>query len=166
MLSRAGTATPFPLTALGYLLAGTGFGVIVPGVTHVAMRDVPAGASGAASGVVNASRQVGTSVGLAVLGSIGATATVSAWRRVLGRLPVAERAAARAQSQNVAAGHLGALTQALGPGSRGAAAGSFVSGYHLAVGVGAVLVLAAALVALTGFRQRAQTAVTEANVPT
>jgi hypothetical protein len=72
-LSRADTTTPFVLTAIGYLLTGAGFGVIVPGVTHVAMRDVPAGVSGAASGLVNASRQLGTSVGLAVLGSMGVT---------------------------------------------------------------------------------------------
>lgn len=39
------------LTAVGYLLAGAGFGVLVPGVTNIAMRDVPAGVSGAASGV-------------------------------------------------------------------------------------------------------------------
>lgn len=84
-LSRAGTGTPFALTVAGYLLAGAGFGVLVPGVTHVAMRDVPAGVSGAASGVLNASRQVGTSVGLAVLGSVGVTRarplrTDTSWR--------------------------------------------------------------------------------------
>ncbi len=73
-LSRADATSPFVLTAIGYVLAGAGFGVIVPGVTHVAMRDVPTGVSGAASGIVNASRQLGTSLGLAVLGGIGVTA--------------------------------------------------------------------------------------------
>ena len=92
--------------------------LLVPGVADVAMRDVPpgvsgaaSGVSGAASGVVNVSRQVGTSVGLAVLGSIGVNAAIASWHT---------------------------------------AAQSFVSGYHLAVGIGAACVLAAAAIALLG----------------
>jgi DHA2 family methylenomycin A resistance protein-like MFS transporter len=151
-LSRAGSGTPLALTAAGYLLAGAGFGVLVPSVTHVAMRDVPAGASGAASGVVNASRQVGTSVGLAVLGSIGVTAASSDWRATVARLPAAARPAAARQAQNVAGAHVSAVTQALGPAYREAAAQAFTHGYHLAVGVGAICVLAAAVTAFLGFR--------------
>jgi MFS transporter, DHA2 family, methylenomycin A resistance protein len=152
-LSRAGTTSPFILTAVGYLLAGAGFGVLVPGVMQVAMRDVPAGVSGGASGVVNASRQVGTSVGLAVLGSLGVTAATSRWDAALHRFPGSVRAAAAKQAQNVAGGHVSAVTQALGPAYRDAAAQSFVHGYHLAVGVGAACVLAAAAAALLGFRR-------------
>ena len=151
-LSRAGSGTPLALTAAGYLLAGAGFGVLVPSVTHVAMRDVPAGASGAASGVVNASRQVGTSVGLAVLGSLGVTAASSDWRATVARLPAAARPAAARQAQNVAGAHVSAVTQALGPAYREAAAQAFTHGYHLAVGVGAICVLAAAVTAFLGFR--------------
>jgi EmrB/QacA subfamily drug resistance transporter len=152
-LSRAGTTTPFILTAIGYLLAGLGFGVIVPGVTHVAMRDVPAGVSGAASGVVNASRQVGTSVGLAVLGSVGVAAATSHWDATIHRFPASVRAAAARQGQNVAGAHMSAVTHALGSGYQAAAAQSFIHGYHLAVGIGAACVLAAAVTALLGFRR-------------
>jgi MFS transporter, DHA2 family, methylenomycin A resistance protein len=152
-LSRVDTTTPFLLTAAGYVLAGAGFGVLVPGVTHVAMRDVPAGVSGAASGVVNASRQVGTSVGLAVLGSIGVTAAASRWGAAIGRFPASARAAAARQAQNVAGAHISAVTQALGLAYRQAAAQSFVHGYRLAVGIGAAFVLAAAAVALLGLRR-------------
>jgi MFS transporter, DHA2 family, methylenomycin A resistance protein len=151
-LSRAGTTTPFVLTAFGYILAGAGFGVLVPGVTHVAMRDVPAGVSGAASGVVNASRQVGTSVGLAVLGSLGVTAATSRWDATIKGLPASARAAAASQAQNVAGGHISAVAAALGPAYRDAAARSFVHGYQLAVGIGAAFVLAAAVIALSGLR--------------
>jgi MFS family permease len=156
-LSRAGTTTPFILTAIGYILAGAGFGVLVPGVTHVAMRDVPAGVSGAASGVVNASRQVGTSVGLAVLGSLGVTAAISDWHTAVHRFPASTRAAAAKQTQDVAEAHISAVTQALGPAYRDTAAQSFVHGYHLAVGVGAACVLAAAVAALLGFRRPSST---------
>ena len=72
-LSRVTTTTPFALTAVGYVLFGGGFGTFIPGTTHVALRDVPPGVSGAASGMLNAARQIGTSVGLAVLGAIGST---------------------------------------------------------------------------------------------
>ena len=152
-LSRAGSGTPFALTAAGYLLAGAGFGVLVPGVTHVAMRDVPAGASGAASGVVNAARQVGTSVGLAVLGRLGVAAAVSAWHATVSRLPAAAQAAAAKQAQNVAGAHVSAVTQAVGPAYRDAAAQAFIHGYQLAVGAAAIFLLAAAATALLGFRQ-------------
>jgi MFS transporter, DHA2 family, methylenomycin A resistance protein len=152
-LSRVGPATPFILTAIGYFLAGTGFGVMVPGVTHVAMRDVPAGVSGVASGVVNASRQVGTSVGLAVLGSAGVAAATSHWDATIRRFPASVRAAAAKQAQNVAGAHLSAVTRALGPGYQDAAAQSFMHGYHLAVGIGAACVFAAATTALLGFRR-------------
>jgi MFS transporter, DHA2 family, methylenomycin A resistance protein len=94
-LSRADPSTPFVLTAIGYALAGAGFGLLVPGITHVAMRDVPAGVSGAASGIFNASRQVGTSVGLAVLGALGVTATISSWHSTIHRFPASVRAAAQ-----------------------------------------------------------------------
>jgi hypothetical protein len=153
VLSRADTTTPFVLTAVGYLLAGAGFGVIVPGVTHVAMRDVPTGVSGAASGVVNASRQVGTSVGLAVLGSIGASTATSHWHTAVHRFPTTIRAAAAGQTQNVAGAHISTVTQALGVAYRSTAAQSFVDGYHLALGIGASCVLAAAITALLGFRR-------------
>jgi MFS transporter, DHA2 family, methylenomycin A resistance protein len=154
-LSRAGASSPFILTAVGYVLAGAGFGVIVPGVMHVAMRDVPEGVSGAASGVVNSSRQVGTSVGLAVLGSLGVTAATARWNAAIRHLPSSVRAVAARQAQDVAGGHISAVTQALGPAYRAAAAQSFVHGYRLAVGIGAAFVLSAAVTALMGLRGRA-----------
>jgi len=157
VLSRAGMSTPFALTAIGYLLAGLGFGVLVPGVTHVAMRDVTQGASGAASGVVNASRQIGTSVGLAVLGSLGVGAATSQWHTTtVHHLSGYLRAAAARQAQNVGGARITAVTQALGSAYRHPAAQAFVRGYHLAVGVGATCLLAAGVIALAGFQQRSE----------
>lgn len=152
-LSRASTSTPFALTAAGYILCGGGFGTFVPAVTHVAMRDVPPGASGAASGLVNACRQVGTSVGLAVLGSLGVTAAISRWNATIRQFPSPVRAAAAGQAQNVGGARISAVIRALGPSYRQSAAHAFVHGYQLAVGVGAACLLAAAAVALLGFRE-------------
>jgi MFS transporter, DHA2 family, methylenomycin A resistance protein len=144
-LSLARPATPFALTAVGFVVSGAGFGALVPAITHVAMRDVPAGASGAASGLLNSSRQAGTSVGLAVLGSIGTSAATAAWAAQASRFPPPARAAARGQAQNVAGGRIAAVSRALGPAYRTPAAGAFVHGYHLAVGAGALCLLLAAL---------------------
>ena len=149
-LSRATTTSPFALTAIGYVLFGAGFGTLIPGTTHLAMRDVPGGVSGAASGVLNASRQIGTSVGLAVLGAVGVTAAVSDWNAKAGRFPGPVRAMAPGQAQNVAGARIGAVTDALGPAYRHSAVQSFVHGYHLAVGVAAACMLAAAVFAVIG----------------
>jgi MFS transporter, DHA2 family, methylenomycin A resistance protein len=156
-LSLAGPGTPFVVTAAGYIGAGAGFGMLVPAITHVAMRDVPAGASGRASGVLNASRQIGTSVGLAVLGSIGVAAAMSAWTARVGRFPAPIRARAGAQAPNVGAARLASVTRSLGAAYRHPAAESFVHGYHLAVGVGAACLVFAALVAVVGLRRRTGT---------
>ena len=132
-LSTASTTGPFAWTAIGYLIAGAGFGILTPATAHLVMRDVPTGASGAASGVLNASRQVGTSVGLAVLGAIGANAAISDWHAKTGQFPLPVRARALEQSQDISGARINAVTHSLGSAYRHLAADSFVHGYHLAV---------------------------------
>jgi MFS transporter, DHA2 family, methylenomycin A resistance protein len=154
-LSLAAPTTPFVVTAVGFLLCGAGFGLLVPGVTHVAMRDVPPEMSGAASGVVNASRQIGTSVGLAVLGTLGVTSAIGNWTATAQRFPAALRARALRQAQNVGGARINAVARALGAAYRQPAAQSFAHGYHVAVGVGAACLLAAAVIAILGFRRSA-----------
>jgi hypothetical protein len=129
------------------------------------MRDVPPGVSGAASGVLNASRQIGTSVGLAVLGAIGVNAAVSDWNAETGRFPASIRAIAPGQAQNVGGARIQAVTHTLGSAYRHPAAQAFVHGYHLAVGVGAVCLLAAAVVAVSGFRRPSSAPPPEAPSP-
>ena len=152
-LSLAAT-TPFAVTAVGFLLCGAGFGLLVPGVTHAAMRDVPPEASGAASSVVNASRQLGTSVGLAVLGSLGVTSAIGNWQATARRFPAATRAEALRQAQNVGGARISAVADTLGAAYRQPAAQAFADGYHVAVGAGAACLLAAAVIAVRGFRPR------------
>jgi hypothetical protein len=129
------------------VLLGVGWGTLVPGVVNVAMRDVPPGVSGGASGLVNAARQVGTSVGLAVLGAIGVHAATSAWASRSAGVP-----GAAGQAQYVAGGQIAAVTRALGPQYRADAVASFVAGYHLALMVAAGATLVAAVVAAVGLR--------------
>ncbi|MEV5978409.1 MFS transporter [Streptomyces sp. NPDC052114] len=153
LLSRAGT-TPFAVSALGYALYGGGFGTFVPVVTHVAMRDVPAGVSGAASGVLNASRQIGSSVCLAVLGTVGVNAAVSAWQDKVSGADGAARDTAAGQAHDVGGGRVQSVVDALGAPFRQPAVDSFLHGYQLAVGIAAACTVVAAALAWTGFRQK------------
>jgi predicted MFS family arabinose efflux permease len=155
-IAAAGPATPFALTAAGYVLSGAGFGALVPAVTHLAMRDVPGGTSGVASAVLNASRQIGTSMGLAVLGAIGVSAIIAHWRAGVERLPTAARAAAREQAQHVAGARISEVVRAIGPEYRQSAAQSFAHGYHLAVGGGAGCLVVAAVITILGLRRSRQ----------
>jgi MFS transporter, DHA2 family, methylenomycin A resistance protein len=157
-LSMAAAMTPFVVTAVGFLLCGAGFGLLVPGVTHAAVRDVPPEASGAASSVVNASRQIGTSVGLAVLGTLGVTSAIGNWRATAQRFPAAIRAEALRQAQNVGGARINAVAETLGAAYRQPAAQSFTHGYRVAVAVGAACLLAAAVIAVLGFRQSGSSA--------
>jgi MFS transporter, DHA2 family, methylenomycin A resistance protein len=124
----------------------------IPGVANVAMRDVPPGLSGTASGVFNASRQVGTSVGLAILGAVGAHVATSAWTSRFARLPAAVRHAALGQARNVASARIASVTRALGAGHRAAAEQAFSHGYEVAVLIAGFCLIAAAVIAVIGLR--------------
>ena len=154
-LAGVGPTTPFALTAVAFLLSGAAFGVLVPALTHLGMRDVPSGVSGAASAVLSASRQVGTSVGLAVLGTIGVHATIADWRARVSLFVSSVRVAARSQAQQVAGARIAAVARTLGSAYRHPAAQSFALGYHVAVGCGAGCLAVAGAIAIFCLRRRA-----------
>jgi EmrB/QacA subfamily drug resistance transporter len=156
-LSFVTTTSPFLLAAVGYILLGVGYGMLNPGTANVAMRDVPLDSSGAAAGVLTASRQVGISVGLAVLGSIGVNAALTSWRGQLHTLPAGVRGQATQLGSHVASAQVGAVTAALGSAARDTATTAFTHGYRIAVSLAAGAVLAAAVVALLGLRVRVAT---------
>jgi MFS family permease len=145
-------SSPFIVAVIGYVLFGAGTGLWIPGVANVAMRDVPPGLSGTASGVFNASRQVGTSMGLAILGAVGADAAISAWRSQVADLPGAARQAAIGQARNVASARIGSVTRVLGVGQRAAADHAFSHGYQVAVLIAGLCLIAAAILAAFGLR--------------
>jgi EmrB/QacA subfamily drug resistance transporter len=145
-------SSPFIVAVIGYVLFGTGTGIWIPGIANVAMRDVPPGLSGTASGVFNASRQVGTSIGLAILGAVGADAATSAWTSQAAHLPAAARQAAIGQARNVASARISSVTRALGTGQRAAAEQAFSHGYQVAVLIAGLGLIAAAVIAAFGLR--------------
>jgi EmrB/QacA subfamily drug resistance transporter len=159
-LALLSDTTSFGVAFLGYVLVGVGWGALVPGIVNVAMRDVPPGVSGGASGILNASRQVGTSVGLAVLGTIGVRAATAAWSNRTAGVP-----GAGGQAQNVAGGQVVAVSRALGSKYRPDATASFLVGYHHALLVAAGSTLVAGVVAVAGLRSAAGAAPTGAPAP-
>src|SRR5262249_29891084 len=70
-----------------YVLMAGGLALTMPTTAATAMNAVDRAKSGIASGVVNASRQVGAALGLAILGAVGATLTENAWSDKVSHLP-------------------------------------------------------------------------------
>ncbi|MGP0030174.1 MAG: MFS transporter [Acidimicrobiales bacterium] len=153
-LSQVTTTTPFVLAGAGYVLLGAGYGALAPAIANVAMRNVAKGSSGIAAGILNTSRQVGTSVGLGIVGFLGVSAAAHAWSADIGQLPAASQAAARGLAQSVAGGRVGSVTHQLGAVATGPATAAFLHGYEVAIVVcGAALLVAGALAAV-GLRHR------------
>lgn len=103
-LAAAGTTTAYPLLFAVYLLLGAGWGLINTPVTSLAVSAMPAAQAGVASALAGSARQVGTVLGVALLGSLASTS--------LRREPVGASAASRAAALTGAV-HIGYLAGAL-----------------------------------------------------
>ncbi|HEY7050174.1 MAG TPA: MFS transporter [Jatrophihabitantaceae bacterium] len=146
--------TGFWLAAIGYLLVGLGFGSAVPLVSSEAMADVPGSLAGIGSGILNSARQVGASVGLAVLGAIGVGIATHAWDHKVQSLPASVQAEAHSVRQDVA----GARPIHLGTVAESGAHDSFLAGYHWAMAAAGVALVGASGAAFAGLRSRAEVA--------
>ena len=69
-LVAAGTHTPYLALVLPMIAAGSGMALTMPAATSSVMESAPADRGGIASGVVNAARQAGGVLGVAILGSL------------------------------------------------------------------------------------------------
>jgi EmrB/QacA subfamily drug resistance transporter len=149
-LSSVTSTSPFFWTCACYIGAGAGYGMLAPAVATMAMRRVPSDVAGVASGLLSTARQVGTSVGLAVPGALGAAAATSSWVDNVRALPVPLRSTALAESQHVGTARIASVTLALGDAYRAVAVQSFTHGYQLAMLVAAGCVLAAGAASALG----------------
>jgi len=75
---------------------GAGFGLLMVPLTLVALARVPDADSGAAASLLNTGRQVGGSIGLAVLGTVAWTVVADSVRAQVARSAAAMSAAAQA----------------------------------------------------------------------
>jgi DHA2 family methylenomycin A resistance protein-like MFS transporter len=69
-LIAAGQATPYVVLVAPLIAAGFGMAFTMPAATAAVIEDAPAEQAGIASGVLNAARQAGGALGVAVLGTL------------------------------------------------------------------------------------------------
>ena len=65
----AGAQAPYPVTAVGLLAIGFGVSFALPALVTAVVTTAPAGAAGVASGLLNAARQLGSTLGVAAVGA-------------------------------------------------------------------------------------------------
>jgi EmrB/QacA subfamily drug resistance transporter len=75
MLTGLSPTTSFTWLVAAYLLFGIGFGLVNPPITQTAVSGMPAAQAGVAAAVASTSRQVGQSLGVAVVG-VAATSSL------------------------------------------------------------------------------------------
>jgi len=137
-----------------YLLLGCGFALALPSTTAMGMSAVETERAGIASGVINASRQVGAAVGIAVLGAVSTALAGNAWADKTAGLTGAAAARADRLTEAVVGGQGAVVARAAGPGAERAALESFVTGVRGAMWVAAGLLVAGAAVAFVGLMGR------------
>jgi EmrB/QacA subfamily drug resistance transporter len=117
------------------LVIGAGFGLLVVPITLVGLARVPEVDSGAAASLLNAGRQVGGSIGLAVLGTVAWTVESDSAR---------SQAAAAVRARHLPAAGAGHLPAA-GAGHLPAAWQAAAYRHALAVGIDRAFLIAAAI---------------------
>ncbi len=151
-MSQLTTTSTFALPAVSYVLVGVGFGLMVPAGSAAAMAEVPPDSSGIGSGLFNACRQIGTAMGLAILGSIASSIIVADWRSRVRSFAPAERPGATGLSADVAGGQIKPVTAALGAHAHGPAVASYLQGFEVALMAASVILIAAGALGFLGLR--------------
>ena len=136
------------------ILVGAGMAMTMPSVSSTGMSAVDQTKAGIASGVINASRQVGGALGIAVLGSVGTTIAANNWQSKASSLPAGLQSRAEALTPLVQGGQGAKITSITHSEAVGhQALLSFQQGVQGALTVGSVLLFAAAAVAFLGLRR-------------
>jgi EmrB/QacA subfamily drug resistance transporter len=77
LLTSLGAHTSIPSLVPAYLIFGIGFGMVNPPITNTAVLGMPPAQAGVAAAVASTSRQLGQTLGVAVVGAIAAGGAVS-----------------------------------------------------------------------------------------
>ncbi|MDX6295013.1 MAG: hypothetical protein QOH50_4088 [Kribbellaceae bacterium] len=70
LLSRLTDSTTTPVLLAGYLIFGLGFGMLNAPITNAAVSGMPRSQAGVAAAIASTSRQVGASLGVAIVGTV------------------------------------------------------------------------------------------------
>ncbi len=157
-LSRLRPDSPYSDMWPWLIVFGAGSALTMPVLAATAMASSDAAKSGVASGMLNTSRQVGTALGVAVLGSIGATVARGDWASWTLGLPATLQPSAHALEPLVVLGRGSQIeslaSQMVGPAGGALAAqqavDAFSHGMSQAFVVAAGVALVAAALALAG----------------
>jgi EmrB/QacA subfamily drug resistance transporter len=80
MLTRLTASTSMTVLILAYVIFGIGFGVVNAPITNTAVAGMPRAQAGVAAAVASTSRQIGQSLGVAVIGSVVVSGLVGSFR--------------------------------------------------------------------------------------
>jgi EmrB/QacA subfamily drug resistance transporter len=70
ILTQIGALTPFTWLFAAYVIFGLGFGLVNAPITNAAVSGMPRAQAGVAAGIASTSRQIGQTLGVAVVGAI------------------------------------------------------------------------------------------------
>ncbi|GAA2705497.1 MFS transporter [Actinoplanes palleronii] len=104
-LTWAGAGTPIWQLLVGYLLFGMGFAMVNTPITNTAVSGMPRERAGVAAAIASTSRQVGSALGVAVIGAVLASGSGQAGWWILVGLGVAVLVLGRASTGEWARGH-------------------------------------------------------------
>jgi DHA2 family methylenomycin A resistance protein-like MFS transporter len=90
----AGRTTPYPILIAPLIAAGFGMAFTMPAATVAIIEAAPAARAGIAAGVLNAARQAGSAIGVALLGALLAGQVVSGLHAAMGAAAASFLAAA------------------------------------------------------------------------
>ena len=131
-------------------LAGLGLGLVMPGAMGAALGDLSAERSGAGSALLTAMRQVGSTIGVAILGTVISNRYASGVASAAAGLPAQAAAAVRS---SVGAG-VAAAEKAGSPELLAVVRSSFVHGMSLMLWICGGIALGCALLAVTVLKTR------------
>lgn len=95
LMSRIGPTTGLPYLIGAYVLLGAGFGLVNAPITNAAVSGMPLDRAGVAGATTSTARQIGSSIGIALLGSLALTGFAAALPGKLAALHLSIAARAR-----------------------------------------------------------------------
>jgi predicted MFS family arabinose efflux permease len=161
LVSLVGVTTPYIWLALSMVVMAAGMAVAMSPTTDLLMSAVPRNRAGMGSAMNDTTRELGASLGIAVLGSLLASQYTSKIAPTVSALP----SAAREVAEQSLAGAMAVGRQIGGPAGLAVVKGakeSFMSGLSFSLVVGAAIVAVAAVVAFVGLPDKAHDHSTQA----
>ena len=142
-----------------YLMLGSGIALTLPAASAAAMGAIDPRKAGVGSGVLNASRQVGGALGIAVLGSVATALTDKAWTEQTDAMGGKIAANADKLRPLVEGAQIQVLGQIISEKVSGVAdvmmamaASAWMDGFHASVLAGAIILGSGVVVVIIGFR--------------